>query len=322
MRSYLMDFLVEAHAAFQLQPETLHLMINLMDRYCSRRVVYKRHYQLVGCASLLIAAKYGDRKERVPSIRELTSMCCSMYEEEMFTQMEWHILVTLNWVVGHPTVDSFLQIALSRDGADPEAEAMASYICELALFHRDFVSITPSVMARASLGLTRYILQRPLPPSISWDAYYACPTFMALARMVQMDRSGVVSCKYSSPHLCSVTQTMDSYLVHQAQLQRQQANPTPVVNQSSQEQPPPHTPQKDHSPSNMAYGYATPPITPEGFAHAMNATNKPGLNVPTFAVQDLTPPSSAVHFRPSPLHSDSAPNHSIQMEEHLPTVCA
>jgi hypothetical protein len=69
MRPYLLDFLIEAHQYFQLLPETLFLTINLLDRYCSRRVVYKRHYQLVGCASLPIAAKYGDRKDRVPTTR-------------------------------------------------------------------------------------------------------------------------------------------------------------------------------------------------------------------------------------------------------------
>ena len=41
MRPYLIDFLIEAHAAFALLPETLFLTVNLLDRYCSRRVVYK-----------------------------------------------------------------------------------------------------------------------------------------------------------------------------------------------------------------------------------------------------------------------------------------
>jgi hypothetical protein len=61
MRPYLIDFLIEAHSAFSLLPETLFLTVNLLDRYCSKRVVYKQHYQLVGCAALLIAAKYGDK---------------------------------------------------------------------------------------------------------------------------------------------------------------------------------------------------------------------------------------------------------------------
>ncbi|TKA64817.1 hypothetical protein B0A49_11450, partial [Cryomyces minteri] len=129
MRPYLLDFLIEAHHAFQLLPETLFLAVNLLDRYCSRRVVYKRHYQLVGCAALLIAAKYGDRKERVPTIGELRSMCCALYDHDMFTQMEWHVLQTLNWIIGHPTVDNFLQIALAElPEDDPEVEHMSLYI--------------------------------------------------------------------------------------------------------------------------------------------------------------------------------------------------
>ena len=105
MRPYLLDFLIEAHSAFQLLPESLFLTVNLLDRYCSKRVVYKRHYQLVGCAALLIAAKYGDKKDKVPTIKELKSMCCSLYDDDMFLQMEWHVLSTLGWAIGHPTVE-------------------------------------------------------------------------------------------------------------------------------------------------------------------------------------------------------------------------
>ncbi|KAI8710913.1 Cyclin N-terminal domain-containing protein [Fusarium sp. LHS14.1] len=75
MRSYLIDFLIETHAAFALLPETLFLTVNLLDRYCSKRVIYKQSYQLVGCAALLIAAKYGDRKDRVPRIHQLNNLC-------------------------------------------------------------------------------------------------------------------------------------------------------------------------------------------------------------------------------------------------------
>ncbi|PNP44444.1 hypothetical protein TGAMA5MH_03790 [Trichoderma gamsii] len=67
-RPHLINFLIEAHAAFALLPETLFLAVNLLDRYCSRRVVYGRQYLLVGCAALLIAAKYNDKKDRVPKI--------------------------------------------------------------------------------------------------------------------------------------------------------------------------------------------------------------------------------------------------------------
>jgi hypothetical protein len=69
-------------------------------------VVYKRYYQLVGCAALLIAAKYGSKKEKVTTVKELKSMCCSLFDDDMFLQMEWHVLSALGWPIGHPTVDA------------------------------------------------------------------------------------------------------------------------------------------------------------------------------------------------------------------------
>ncbi|KNE99139.1 hypothetical protein PSTG_07618 [Puccinia striiformis f. sp. tritici PST-78] len=71
MRPYLIDFLIEIHLQYRLRPETLYLAVNVIDRYVSKRVVFKKHYQLVGCAALWIAAKYEDAKERVPSVQEL-----------------------------------------------------------------------------------------------------------------------------------------------------------------------------------------------------------------------------------------------------------
>src|SRR2546423_10972908 len=124
MRPYLLDFLIEAHTAFQLLPATLFLTVNLLDRYCSKRVVYKRHYQLVGCAALLIAAKYGDKKDKVPTIKELKSMCCSLYDDDMFLQMEWHVLSTLVWAIGHPTVDSSFRLVFYVTLYEPDAEKL------------------------------------------------------------------------------------------------------------------------------------------------------------------------------------------------------
>ncbi|KAI9825838.1 MAG: hypothetical protein M1832_000778 [Thelocarpon impressellum] len=269
MRPYLLDFLIEAHAAFQLLPETLFLAVNLLDRYCSRRVVYKRHYQLVGCASLLIAAKYGDRKDRVPTIRELKSMCCSLYDDDMFTQMEWHVLQTLDWLIGHPTVDGFLQMALSDAPYDHEVEHMSWYICEIAMFHKDFVSTKPSVMARSALALARCILGRREPAFSAWAADYDSMTMVSLSQQLHRP-SQVLSKKYASSHFSSVAATMETFLARQASIARSYAPPTPPCDRSmaaEQKQYPgqgtPHTPQKGQAPP-VPNGVLTPPITPDG----------------------------------------------------------
>ncbi|KAK2074381.1 hypothetical protein P8C59_008589 [Phyllachora maydis] len=196
MRPYLIDFLVEAHAAFYLLPETLFLTVNLVDRYCSKRVVYKQHYQLVGCAALLIAAKYGDKKDRVPHINELDGMCCGLYDAGMFTQMEMHVLNTLEWNIGHPTVDFFTQLLVAEERDSLEVEHMAAYICEIALYHRDFVSTKPSIMARSSLALARAILGQPEVHDGEWD-HMENVTLLALTQHLHQP-SIALSRKYST----------------------------------------------------------------------------------------------------------------------------
>jgi Cyclin, N-terminal domain/Cyclin, C-terminal domain len=273
MRPYLLDFLIEAHTAFGLLNETLFLAVNLLDRYCSKRVVYKRHYQLVGCASLLIAAKYGDRKEKVPTIRDLKSMCCSLYEDDMFIQMEWHVLQTLDWTVGHPTVDGFLQLALDRSDYDPEVEHMAGYLTEISLFHKEFVSTRPSVMARSALALARCILGRPTPREQNdWASSYDSQTIVGLSQQLHRP-SPVLLRKYATEHLSRVSSIVEDFLARQASIARRQNPTTPPAESFLAPQTAsynrvagPQTPIKGQHPNmpNGMDGMMTPPITPEG----------------------------------------------------------
>lgn len=263
MRPYLIDFLIEAHAAFALLPETLFLTVNLLDRYCSKRVVYKQHYQLVGCAALLIAAKYGDKKDRVPQITELNNMCCGLYDAGMFTQMEMHVLNTLEWTIGHPTVDFFQQLMATEEGDDREVENMAAYLCEIALYHRDFVSTKPSIMARSSLALARAILGRHEVNDGEWD-HVENTTLLTLSQHLH-NPSSTLARKYSTPNMSRVSLILSNFMTEQAAIARRNAQPPSPPN----EVPLKHgniysTPQKGHG-AHMGFdGYLTPPITPDG----------------------------------------------------------
>ena len=270
MRPYLIDFLVEAHAAFALLPETLFLTVNLLDRYCAKRVVYKQHYQLVGCAALLIAAKYGDKKDRVPQIQELNNMCCGLYDAGMFAQMEMHVLNTLDWTIGHPTVDFFSQLMVAEEHDDEEVENMAAYMSEIALYHRDFVSTKPSTMARSSLALARAVLGRPEINDGDWD-HTENLALLTLSHHLHQP-SPTLSRKYSTQHLSKVSQKLADFMAQQAALARRNAEPpTPPAEPTKQN----HllsTPSKGHGASMGFDGYLTPPITPDG-NHFTNAPN-------------------------------------------------
>ncbi|KAI1844852.1 hypothetical protein JX265_012472 [Neoarthrinium moseri] len=311
MRPFLIDFLIEAHAAFALLPETLFLTVNLLDRYCSKRVVYKQHYQLVGCAALLIAAKYGDKKDRVPQINELNNMCCGLYDSGMFTQMEMHVLNTLEWSIGHPTVDFFSQLIVAEESDDRQVEHMAAYLCEIALYHRDFVSTKPSVMARSSLALARAILGRPEINDGEWDPVES-DTLLSLSQHLHQP-SATLSRKYSSPHLSRVSASLTEFLAQQAAIQSRRAGPPsppaePALSSKSGNIY--STPQKGHGATiGVADGYMTPPITPDGVCFGvtdpMNRYVPPRCPVtPTPQV----PPTSA--YVPQQQHMQLYPTHS------------
>lgn len=58
MRAILIDWLIEVHHKFELNPETLYLTINIVDRYLAVEFSSRRELQLVGISAMLIASKY------------------------------------------------------------------------------------------------------------------------------------------------------------------------------------------------------------------------------------------------------------------------
>jgi hypothetical protein len=278
MRPYLVDFLVESHQVFGLLPETLYLTVNILDRYCSRRVVYKKHYQLVACASLLLAAKYGDKKDRVPTFRELKSICCGLYDEEMFAQMEWHVLQTLDWTLGAPTIDGFLNMALSNvPNTDTVERDLTWYLCEMSLYHRDFVAVRPSIMARSALALARAILQRPNLPAQQW---HGCFDEMVIYKLLEClnTPSQILARKFSSSKLSSVTQIVEQFL----HTQQQEASAVTIDAGHDSTYGSPTTPNKaSYSAPLMQNGCLTPPITPDQDGSSQRFCYPPPQTFPT-----------------------------------------
>ena len=312
MRPYLLDFLTEAHAAFGLLPETLFLTINLLDRYCSRRIVYKKHYQLVGCSALLIAAKYGDRKDCVPTIKELNTMCCGLYDDDMFTQMEWHVLQTLDWAIGHPTIDNFLQLAVEHQQYDAEVEHMALYITEIALFQKEFVSKRSSDLARAALALARCILNRPQSLQSDWASRYDSQTLITLAQQLHRP-SAIVSRKYSTAHNSRVSVILDDFLARQNSVTKGYGTPPTPPSETSSGQFEtqmlnPVTPQKNKFLPSVDNGCPTPPITP---------TNQEYFTNPSASYECLRRPPTPSSMKSEPSYAQCTGNLTLPPINHI-----
>lgn len=75
--------------------------------------------------------------------------------------MEQHVLSSINWVVGHPTSESWLRLAcVTKTGLVEEklTQNCARFLMEITLFYKEFLVYKSSELAVAALVLARFIL--------------------------------------------------------------------------------------------------------------------------------------------------------------------
>jgi len=278
MLPFLVDFMIEVHSQFRMSPHTLHLAVNLINRYVSKRVVFKKHYQLVGCAALWIAAKFEDAKDKVPTVRELKNMCVNAYEEDMFVQMEGHVLATLGWELGGvQTCEAFVEHQIARlrgqhGHVDGRLIHLSRFFLDLSLFGREFLSFKPSEVATASVALARHILgsQQFIQHRHS-ERVVDCVELL-LTKIPSA--STILRRKYSHKQLLDVTSIIDDFLAQAARKEFQQITPPSSSHQSC----PPLRMSEVKTPDLHIQLPDTPPHTPVT-ASTVPPTKKPGYIV-------------------------------------------
>lgn len=278
MLPFLVDFMIEVHSQFRMSPYTLHLAINLINRYVSKRVVFKKHYQLVGCAALWIAAKFEDAKDKVPTVRELRSMCVSAYEEEMFVQMEGHVLVTLGWELGGvQTCEAFVEHQIARlrgqhGHVDGRLIHLSRFFLDLSLFGREFLSFKPSEIATSSIALARHILGSQEFIHHRYTEREVDCLELLLTKIPSA--SSILRRKYAHKELLNVTAVIDDFQAQAARKETQRATPP----SSAQAHCPPLRMCEAKAPELHIQLPDTPPHTPIT-ATTVPSTKKPGYIV-------------------------------------------
>ncbi|CUM68314.1 uncharacterized protein PRCAT00006036001 [Priceomyces carsonii] len=175
MRPLLLDFLMDVINKLNLSKSTFPLTVNLIDRYCSTRIVKKQHYQLLGLTSLWVSCKNLDSKFKIPSLYDLCKMCCNCYDRRLFLEMENHLLKSLNWLIHVPTFDSFvdlfLNLLLNSDLAGSNSikkhvndiKVLSIYICELIQFYPNiYFNYNSSQISLGVVIISLHILDIPV----------------------------------------------------------------------------------------------------------------------------------------------------------------
>lgn len=168
MRPFLIDFLNDILLELGLagNPDLIFLTLRIVDSYSAKRIVAKKHLQLIGSVAVWMAIKIIEKKSQFPCsissssnssrrreglLDNLIHFCCGIYEKQMFIQMESHILQTLDWDLSFPTVPKFLELEYSATHGDTDkVHTLALYVAEVALYHKHFIPFPQSTIARSA----------------------------------------------------------------------------------------------------------------------------------------------------------------------------
>ncbi|XP_062180654.1 cyclin-B1-5-like isoform X1 [Phragmites australis] len=159
MRAILTNWIIDVHSKLELMPETLYLIMYMVDRYLSLQTVARRELQLVGIAALLIACKY--EEIWAPEVSEFIHLSDNAYTRQEILGMEKAILNKLEWNLTVPTPYVFLvRFAKAAGSGDKELEHMVFFFAELALMAYSMVTFCPSMVAAAAVYAARCTLRK------------------------------------------------------------------------------------------------------------------------------------------------------------------
>ena len=194
LRTRLLNLLVILQNLKKFTQQTLHHTVHLFDIYCSKRILYEKHYTLLFLTCLLVSCKYNDKKNKIPEISELVRLANEenfiKFEDDninrseeidmsMFQQMEKHLLLTIDWDLSFWSIEDGLQCICTymksilneetKSTGDSVASKninkillltyqISSFLGEVSHTLQDFIQIPSDVMAYVSSLLSLSII--------------------------------------------------------------------------------------------------------------------------------------------------------------------
>jgi cyclin B len=161
MRAILVDWLAEVHHKFKLQPISLWLTVNILDRYLGKESVQRVKLQLVGVTALFLACKcFNSEDGASPSAHQSVYITDYAYKQPEVVETEIKLLEVLEFRVFVPTGYNFLERYLQVVKPPTLVRNLAWFYAERNLQEYDSLTLTPHHFAAAALyGALVYISQ-------------------------------------------------------------------------------------------------------------------------------------------------------------------
>jgi len=158
MRGILVDWLVEVADEYKLSPQTMYMGINLIDRSLCQFPVTRSKLQLLGCAAMLIAAKF--EEIYAPSVEDFVYISDNTYTKEQILKMEQQITTALDFKINGTTPFHFMKRFLRASKANEKEVAFVNYLSELMMQDYQFVQYPASLQVASCIHLARQTLYR------------------------------------------------------------------------------------------------------------------------------------------------------------------
>lgn len=163
MRSTIIDWIVEVHMKSRMHTDTLYLTIRLIDLYLSSKDLDKSKFQMLSCAALLIASK---NLESTPfSVESLVECAGTSFTSQELIDMEFSLFHCVKYHIDFILPSMFLKRYLRLILPDMSVSMLSYYICETSMLYPEFIGVTPSRLAAASIYLSLIIHGH----SSTWD---------------------------------------------------------------------------------------------------------------------------------------------------------
>jgi hypothetical protein len=166
-RKVLVGWMIEVCEALKFGGVTTFHSCYLMDRVFLSEVLNqtsrRQSFQLVAMVCILIAAKFGEADNKIPSMADLNEMSANSYSVELFRKVETSVLNFLNWKVNCITPLCFVKYFLFNTSTgtfqlDEEIHRFVILLLGLALQDHEFIVYVPSKLCAAAIFCARTIL--------------------------------------------------------------------------------------------------------------------------------------------------------------------
>uniref|UniRef100_M4BEU1 Cyclin N-terminal domain-containing protein n=1 Tax=Hyaloperonospora arabidopsidis (strain Emoy2) TaxID=559515 RepID=M4BEU1_HYAAE len=153
MRTILIDWLVEVGEEYKLDSQTFHKAVNLVDRCLKKIRINRKQFQLLGCACMMIAAKFDEVYG--PNVEDFVYISDQTYTADEMLDMEAQVLSALEYRIASTTCYGFMHRYTQAGCATDKQRSLVSYLCDFALLYYHMVRLKPSKLVASAVYLAR-----------------------------------------------------------------------------------------------------------------------------------------------------------------------